>query len=211
MCRINPKVDLVFKKLFGSEENKDILQSLINALLPREEKISQLELKNPYNLADYIAGKLSILDIKAVDEKGKWYDIEMQVDPLGYYGQKALFYWGKVFTAQIDSGELYSQLNKTILWLYDNKNKEGQIEDYDSNPEQDVHSRVTEKMIQDAISKLSPKFRQVIILRDIQGFSYEEISEMIHVPLGTVKSRVNRGRLKLQEDLSYLLEDSEYT
>jgi predicted transposase/invertase (TIGR01784 family) len=115
MCRINPKVDLVFKKLFGSEENKDILQSLINALLPREERISQLELKNPYNLADYIAGKLSILDIKAVDEKGKWYDIEMQVDPLGYYGQKALFYWGKVFTAQIDSGELYSQLNKTIV------------------------------------------------------------------------------------------------
>jgi len=115
MCRINPKVDLAFKKLFGSEENKDILKSLINSLLPTEEQISQLQLKNPYNLTDYIGGKLSILDIKAVDEKGKWYDIEMQVDPLGYYGQKALFYWGKVFTGQIESGELYSKLNKTIV------------------------------------------------------------------------------------------------
>jgi hypothetical protein len=50
---------------------KDILKSLINSLLPKEEKIFKLELKNPYNLADYIAGKLSIIDIKAVDEKGK--------------------------------------------------------------------------------------------------------------------------------------------
>jgi len=115
MCRINPKVDLIFKKLFGSEENKDILKSLINSILPENEKIIDLKLKNPYNLADYIDGKLSILDIKAVDEKGKWYDIEMQVDPLSYYGQKVLFYWGKVFTGQLESGGMYSKLNKTIV------------------------------------------------------------------------------------------------
>ncbi len=115
MCRINPKVDLVFKKLFGSEENKDILKSLVNSILPQEEQLIDLTLKNPYNLADYIDGKLSILDIKAVDEQGRWYDIEMQVEPLDYYGQKALFYWGKVFTGQIDSGELYSKLHKTIV------------------------------------------------------------------------------------------------
>ncbi|MCU0290114.1 MAG: Rpn family recombination-promoting nuclease/putative transposase, partial [Acidobacteria bacterium] len=115
MCRINPKVDLVFKKLFGSEENKDILKSLVNSILPQKEQLVDLTLKNPYNLADYIKGKLSILDIKAVDEKGTWYDIEMQVEPLDYYGQKALFYWGKVFTGQIESGELYSKLHKTIV------------------------------------------------------------------------------------------------
>ncbi len=115
MCRINPKVDLVFKKLFGSEENKDLLKSLVNSILPEDEQIEELELKNPYNLADYIEGKLSILDIKAVDKNGRWYDIEMQVDPLGYYGQKALFYWGKVFTGQIEAGELYSKLKKTVV------------------------------------------------------------------------------------------------
>jgi predicted transposase/invertase (TIGR01784 family) len=115
MCLLNPKVDLAFKKLFGSEENKDLLKSLVNSIMPPEEQIEDLELKNPYNLADYIDGKLSILDIKAVDAKGRWYDIEMQVEPLGYYGQKALFYWGKVFTGQIESGELYSNLKKTIV------------------------------------------------------------------------------------------------
>lgn len=115
MCLLNPKVDLAFKKLFGSEENKDLLKSLLNAILPPHEQLTELELKNPYNLTDYIDGKLSILDIKAVDEKGKWYDIEMQVEPLRHYGQKALYYWGKVFTGQIDSGELYSKLHKTIV------------------------------------------------------------------------------------------------
>ena len=68
MCRINPRVDFAFKKLFGSEENKDLLISLLNAILCEPEPIVDLELKNPYNLADYKAGKMSILDIKALDE-----------------------------------------------------------------------------------------------------------------------------------------------
>ena len=50
------------------------------------------------------------------------------------------------------------------------------------------------------------KFKEVIILRDVQGFAYEEISQILNIPLGTVKSRVNRGRLKLQEDLKFLFE-----
>ena len=52
------------------------------------------------------------------------------------------------------------------------------------------------------------EFKQVIILRDIQGFAYEEIAEIVNIPLGTVKSRVNRARLKLQQDLKDLVEDT---
>ena len=116
MCRINPKVDIVFKKIFGSEENKDILLSFINSVLPQDEQIVELTLQNPYNLSDYAQGKLSILDIKATDEEGKLYDIEMQVGEQGYYGQRALYYWGKTYTNQIDvEGELYSKLKKTIV------------------------------------------------------------------------------------------------
>lgn len=51
---LNPKVDLVFKKLFGSEENKDILMSLINAILPPHQQVVDITLKNPYKFADYI-------------------------------------------------------------------------------------------------------------------------------------------------------------
>ncbi|MGI8401261.1 MAG: sigma-70 family RNA polymerase sigma factor [Gemmatimonadaceae bacterium] len=52
-----------------------------------------------------------------------------------------------------------------------------------------------------AIAALDPVFRSVLILSDEEGFSYEEISEMLSIPLGTVRSRLYRGRRKLQEAL----------
>ena len=52
MLKVNPKIDLVFKKLFGSEENKDILLSLINAILPDHQQIATITLKNPYNVSE---------------------------------------------------------------------------------------------------------------------------------------------------------------
>ena len=89
--------------------------------------------------------------------------------------------------------------------------KELDLPDLQSDPEKEVNTVITQKIIQKAITSLPQKFRQVIVLRDIQGFSYEEISDIIKVPLGTVKSRVNRARLKLQDDVSFLLEDLEST
>ena len=59
-----------------------------------------------------------------------------------------------------------------------------------------------ERQIQDALSELPIHFRTVVILRDVQELSYEEISKIMKVPLGTVKSRVNRARLRLQEILT---------
>ena len=53
--------------------------------------------------------------------------------------------------------------------------------------------------IREAISKLPEEFRNIIILKDIQELSYEEISKILDLPLGTVKSRINRARLKLKE------------
>jgi predicted transposase/invertase (TIGR01784 family) len=102
MVKVNPKIDLVFKKLFGSEENKDILLSLINAILPLDQQIAKIVLKNPYTVADYAEGKLSILDIKAEDEHGKLFDIEMQIRGSKFYGKRALFYWAKMFGSQLD-------------------------------------------------------------------------------------------------------------
>jgi RNA polymerase sigma-70 factor (ECF subfamily) len=73
------------------------------------------------------------------------------------------------------------------------------ISDIDTGPDEDIISRNLEKNIQSALNELQNEFRTVIILRDIQELSYEEISSIIGVPLGTIKSRINRGRLKLQK------------
>ncbi len=114
MCRISPKVDFAFKKLFGSEENKDLLLSLINAILSKEHQVEDLELKNPYNLADYQAGKMSILDIKARDTTGRWFNVEMQMAEDRNFDKRALYYWAKVLTEQLAQGSIYQELSKTI-------------------------------------------------------------------------------------------------
>ena len=55
--------------------------------------------------------------------------------------------------------------------------------------------------IQNAIAQLDPNFREVVVLSDVEGFSYEEIAETLGVPLGTVRSRLFRARRYLQESL----------
>ena len=64
---------------------------------------------------------------------------------------------------------------------------------------------------QEAIDELSPRFKQVIILRDVQELSYEEVGEILKIPLGTVKSRVNRARLKLQTKLEKVMSKKNVT
>ena len=63
------------------------------------------------------------------------------------------------------------------------------------------HSVVT------AIDGLPEEFRQAVLLRDLNGLSYEEIAKIIDCPVGTVKSRVNRGRIRLQRNLRTLAEE----
>jgi len=60
------------------------------------------------------------------------------------------------------------------------------------------------KIVMDAISKLPVKLRMPLILKDIEGFSYQEISETLKCEMGTVKSRIFRGREKLKEILQPL-------
>ena len=114
MCRLNPKVDFAFKKLFGSEENKDLLISLINSILQKEVPIINIELKNPYNLMSYKKDKLTILDIKAVDDNEVWYDIEMQIGEQAFYDKRAILYLAKTYSDQLESGDDFEKLRKTI-------------------------------------------------------------------------------------------------
>ena len=117
----DPKNDLVFKKLFATEENKDLLLSLINAILPKNEQVLEIELKNPYQVSDYLTGKNSILDIKAQDENGIFYDIEVQIQHYDFFAKRMLFYWAKMFSKQLDKSphktknSAYKGLTKCIV------------------------------------------------------------------------------------------------
>ncbi|MCF7824315.1 MAG: sigma-70 family RNA polymerase sigma factor [Candidatus Marinimicrobia bacterium] len=78
--------------------------------------------------------------------------------------------------------------------------------DSDKDTEGIVFNSYAGEEIMKAIDALPEPFKSITILRDIQELSYEDISTILDIPMGTVKSRVNRARLKLQETLSYLRE-----
>lgn len=114
MERISPRVDIAFKKIFGVEENKDLLISLINSIVGEEDQVAEVTLLNPYNPKNFRQDKLSILDIKAKGEDGKRFNIEIQISDEADYDKRALYYWAKLYTEQLKVAEDYSLLFKAI-------------------------------------------------------------------------------------------------
>lgn len=126
-----------------------------------------------------------------------------------YYKEIAKFStWVYTIAGNLAKTELRRRKRRKVFSVsnFVNEERDYDIPDMDQTPEQKVDGSLKDDIIQKAIDKLPSKFKEVILLRDVQGFSYEEISQILNIPLGTVKSRVNRGRLKLQEDLKFLLE-----
>ncbi|MEM8486244.1 MAG: sigma-70 family RNA polymerase sigma factor [Bacteroidota bacterium] len=80
----------------------------------------------------------------------------------------------------------------------DNEEYELQLPDETFRPDNHAESTIQDKYIQDALDEIPESFREVVVLRDVQQLAYEEIAEITGLPMGTVKSRINRGRSKLQ-------------
>ena len=114
MEKISPRVDIAFKKIFGVEENKDLLISLINSIVDPDDKVAEVTLLNPYNPKNFKQDKLSILDVKAKGKDGKRYNIEIQISDEADYDKRALYYWAKLYTEQLKAAEDYSSLCKAI-------------------------------------------------------------------------------------------------
>jgi RNA polymerase sigma-70 factor, ECF subfamily len=68
----------------------------------------------------------------------------------------------------------------------------------DTAPEADLERSEDERVLAEAMAKLSPEHRGVLVLKDIDGLKYEEIAEVTGVPIGTVRSRLHRARLELK-------------
>ena len=76
---------------------------------------------------------------------------------------------------------------------------EVEIPDETFSPDTHTDSAIQDHYIQEALSQIPEDFREVVVLRDVQQLTYEEIAEITGLPMGTVKSRINRGRTKLQQ------------
>src|SRR5579864_3755707 len=80
-----------------------------------------------------------------------------------------------------------------------------EFEDCGASPFEELASREVEQLVHHALGEVSPVFRAAVILRDLEGLSYEEVADVLEVSVGTVKSRILRGRRALREILEPVL------
>lgn len=121
--------------------------------------------------------------------------------------QSSFSTWIYRITTNVCLDEIRKRKNRKIISLDEEIRLEDgemkrQIESDEPSPEETAEAKDLKKIVNDAIGKLSEEHRIVIVLRDLQGLSYEEIAEVLKCPEGTVKSRINRGRQALKNILA---------
>jgi len=114
---LNPRNDYAFKRIFGTEKNKDILVDFINAMLGFEgsEKIQNVAFLSPVQDPDIASKKQSIVDVLCTDEIGQQYIIEMQVAHTSGFEKRAQYYAARAYSNQLDTGEKYHELKAIIF------------------------------------------------------------------------------------------------
>ena len=104
--------DIAFRKIFGNDSKKKSLISFLNAVidLPKNVQIIDVEITNPYQLGKLSGGKSTIVDVKAKDEKGNIFIVEMQVAEFDFFHKRILYYTSQSYVSQIDKGVQYDKL-----------------------------------------------------------------------------------------------------
>jgi len=117
--------------------------------------------------------------------------------------------WVYTIAGNLARTEYRRQRRRNIFSIndYGEEHKTYDLPDESSRPDVITDSGIKEEIIQRALLKVKETYREAVILRDIQGLSYEEISEILGVNEGTVKSRINRGRAQLQELLKVIYKE----
>ena len=117
---LNPKNDAAFKRIFGTEKNKSILISMLNAVLKNQlhKPIKQIEFLNPSLEPALAGGKQSIVDILCQDKDGCRYIIEMQLGHADGFETRAQFYAARAFVNQAKIGDGYEELKKVLFLAF---------------------------------------------------------------------------------------------
>lgn len=98
----------------------------------------------------------------------------------------------------------------SLDWTNENMEKGIELPDSGKLPDDIADEQITDTKIQKAIDSLPIRYKEAIILRDVQGLSYQQISQILECPVGTVKSRVNRARFRIQKKLKLSGVDEQY-
>jgi predicted transposase/invertase (TIGR01784 family) len=111
---IRPTVDFAFKRIFGSPENDRALVGLLNAILELREPITAVQILNPFNYQEFAEQKQIVLDVRARDQAGRWFNVEMQVTVFGELKERLVYYACSLYVDQLQAGDSYAELRPAI-------------------------------------------------------------------------------------------------
>jgi RNA polymerase sigma-70 factor (ECF subfamily) len=118
--------------------------------------------------------------------------------------------WLYTITTNLAKTQLRRRKRRIILSITgrggDREDKDFEIPDSRYAADTQAESSLKHALIQKALAEINPKYREVVVLCDIQEMSYEEICSITGLNIGTVKSRLNRGRTKLQKLLKEIVD-----
>ena len=168
---LSPKLDVVFQALFGEIGSENITTSLLEAIL--KQNIDEIDLnQNPILRREFKDDKLGILDILAKINGTDNCNIELQIVDRANIIERMLYYWGRLYTRGIQSGEDYANLSRTVVVL---------ITDYDVLQEKDLELHTSWKIIEEKRRKiiLTDKFEFHIIIMSKINVSSTDDKELL--------------------------------
>lgn len=116
------------------------------------------------------------------------------------FKEKSSFYtW--LYRITINTSKDFLRKRKKTIAIED-INAQGEIKDEGLQPQEQFEQMEERKKILNALRQLKEEYSNVVILKDLNGFSYQEIADILDINLGTVKSRISRGRYQLRDILS---------
>ncbi len=165
------------------------------------------------NLINRHRDRLVNFCVRYLDSRSEGEDIAQEIcvvlyEKLGTFNEKSQFstwlYRIAVNRCKNRYGSWWSRLTRQGNRVSSVDRETSEITIIDSTETTDAHSETSElnEYLMSKIATLQPQFREVILLRDLEGYSYEEVSEMTNSSLGSVKSRLNRARKLLQTELA---------
>jgi predicted transposase/invertase (TIGR01784 family) len=109
--------DIAFRKIFGNQKKSIVLISFLNAVLDLEGqyRISKITILNPYLLPRIAGEKSSVIDVRATDQRGRQFIVEMQVADKKGFDKRVQFYTSRDYSMQIEKGEDYPKLKPTYF------------------------------------------------------------------------------------------------
>jgi RNA polymerase sigma-70 factor (ECF subfamily) len=213
------------KSSFNRENLRELVRTphLVQQALRRYEKLSDEKVIEQFQGGDLVSFDVLVARYKEqltnfvfnfVGEKSDAEDI-VQDTFVKIYQYKQLYKniakfstWIYTVAGNLAKSELRKRKRQQLYPIssLSNNEKEFEVPETRANSDEITDRSVKKDLLRNAIQALAPRYRDVIRLREIENLSYEEIAHQTNLPVGTVRSRISRARIKLQKKLKYLLE-----